>query len=660
MDLESYLLEDRKIPFEDAASFSVLLRGINKRGGTSLEFTKEAKLGTLKLMLAKHAQGENAEEIQDAVMLDPQVQKALDFQAAQAQAQNATAQLVQMQQQMEGMQQGMQQLQQQAEQAGQQLQMTQQENSQLQEQLQGEMQMRQQSNMQAMQAQDQAINTKAMAQKQRHELSQMADQMSLQLKQVAAQDPEQAQMQQEQAMAQQQAMEQEQAKAALPPKQRKEMEEAEKAQQHAQVQGQQAEQAQAQVQGQQAGQGPMQQAMQQQAAAQQQQAAAQQAPQAAPQEGGMVAQSSAGMSKMDILRYKLKEAAGIRDAYDAGKTMGVLRSKGGRVGKWLGTHGSKDLKEVGMSLPERMAFRTGEHRDKYLLGAGIAGAGATGVLVGAKVRGKKEKSSFIPDMNSGDGNFDFDPPQMKQAACKVKNSELGKCAKCGTKVKHSEMEKHTCGRMKLAANLSPEQHSELMKSVDDYEKPLLNRVFGAGRYGKAYRIHFNRMAGNKPTPEDEEYLSRYNPSGSIGRDAEQQAQQLIGKKKEGMVPPPTSALKARLIEAGIGAGLGAMTGAAYEAGRQRFSHTPPTAPSPEEIDLEKRNRAAQIKAKESPTLINRIAATKTMAELDAERDMRMNPNKAILRRALQGAIVGGSAAPLVMAAKQNLTPRIMG
>lgn len=448
MDLESYLLEDREVPFEDAASFSVALRGLKRESNP--EFTKEAKLGTLKLILAKHAQGDNAEAIQNAVMLDPQVQKALDFQAAQAQAQNATAQLVQMQQQMEGMQQGMQQLQQQAEQAGQQLQMTQQENSQLQEQLQGEMQMRQMSNMQAMQAQDQAINTKAMAQKQRHELSQMADQMSLQLKQVAAQDPEQAQMQQEQAAAQQQEAEQQAQIASMPAKQRKEIEEAQKAQQNAQLQGQQAEQAVVQQQVQ---------------------------PQAAqPQEGGMVAQSSAGMSKIDILRNKLKVAA-----------------------------------------------------------------------------------------------------------CKVKNSELGKCAKCGTKVKHSEIEKHTCGSMKLA-----------------------------------------------------------------------------GMKKEGMVPPPTSALKARLIEAGIGAGLGAMTGAAYEAGRQRFSHTPPTAPSPEEIDLDKRNRAAQIKAKESPTLINRIAATKTLAQLDAERDMRNNPNKAVLRRALQGAIVGAHAAPLMMAAKQNLTPRIMG
>lgn len=575
MNLESWLRSGREIPFEDAASYHNILRRPPQQLESAPQLSKEAGMGILKLMLAKHAQGEEAEAMQAALMTDPQVQQALDHQAAVAQAQHSTQQLLALQQQMEGMQQGMQQLQQQAEQTGQQLQMTQQENSQLQEQLQGEMQMRQQSNMQAMQAQDQAINTKAMAQKQRHELSQMADQMSLQLKQVAAQDPEQAQMQQEQAAQQQQAMEQEQAKAALPPKQRKEVEEAEKAQQNAQVQSQQAEQAQAQAQQQ----GPMAQAMEQQAAAAQQQQAAQQA---APPEGGMVAQSSAGMRKMDILRHKLKTASTkglshsinrLRGAYGSGRTMANIKKKG-RVGKWLGTHKSEDLKAVGMSLPERAAYRTGEHRDKLLAGgAGVAGLGTLAGLAAAN----REKRAQVQQVTPGGG-----PPPgagvINSGPSKTKFSELGKCAKCGGKVKHGEMTKHTCSSMPKLA----------------------------------------------------------------------------------MVPPPTSAMKARLLEAGLGAGLGAMTGAAYEAGRQRFSNQPPTQPSAAEIALERKNRAAQIKQKESPTLINRLAATKTQAQLDVEKDMRKHPKKAVLRRALQGAVVGSMAAPTASAVKRNLSPRIMG
>lgn len=486
MDFESYLLSDREIPFEDAASFHSILRRSPEPASTLPKLTKEAKLGILKLMFAKRAQqeGEGVSPIQAAAMTDPAVQQALDYQMAVAQAQHSTQQLMQTQQQLEEMQQGMQALQQQAQQTGQELQAAQQQNSQLQEQLQGEMQMRQQANMQAMSAQDQAINTKAMAQKQRMDLSQMADQMSLQLKQVAAQDPEQAQMQQQQAAAQQQEAEQQAALAAMPAKQRKEIEEAQKAQQNADVQGQQAEQAQSQAE-----QGPMAGAMQQQAAAQQQQQAQAQQP-----EGGMVAQSAAGMRKVDILRHKLKVAA----------------SKCPKTGK---------------------AFRGPG------LGPGRGRPHGTGVGLGLGP-GKGRGRALL------------------------------------NKEKNSEIEKYT--------------------------------------------------------------------------------------KKTAMVPPPSTAYKARMIEAGIGAGLGAMTGAAYEAGRQRFTRPNPTSPSPEEIALEAQNRAAQIKAKESPTLINRMAATKTLAQLDVEKDMRKNPKKAILRRALQGAIVGGAAAPSLMAIKQNLGPKIMG
>lgn len=484
MDFEKYLSADRQIPFEDAAAFSIELRR-RPVESTPLPLTKQAKMGIMKLMMVKQAQGEDeqVQAAQDAAMLDPDVQRALDYQQSQAQASNLSQQVMAQQQQLEQMQQGMQQLQQQAEQAGQQAQMATQENQNLQSQLQGEMQMRQQANMQAMQAQDQAISTQAAAQQQRMQLTELADQMSLQLKQVASQDPVQAQQQQQQMEVQEAEAQKAQERAAMPAKQRKELEEAEKAQQEAQVQGQQAEQAQQQQQqtapgG--GGGGPM----EQQAAAQQQQQAAQQAP-----PGGMVAQSSDGMSKVDALRSKLA----------------ACKAK------------HSDLRNARQSP------------------------------VGDAIDMGKEKDAV-----------------------------LGKCSGCGCKVKKSEMDKHTCGGMKLAS-----------------------------------------------------------------------------------IPGASTPLKARLIEAGLGAGLGAATGLTYEAARQRFSRGV-EGPTPEEIDLARRNRMAQMKVNTDPNIINRLAATKAQAQLDAEKDLRKNPKKALLRRALQGAIVGTAAAPSVMAAKRNLGPRIMG
>ena len=551
MSLERYLTEDREVPFEDAATFSVMLRRREPAAPPEPVLTKEAKVGILKLMLAKHAEGEKAEQLQAAMMVDPQVQRALDFREAQAAASQLSQQNQQLQQQLQAQTQGMQQLQQQA-QAGQQ------ENQQLQQQLQGEMQMRQQANMTAMQAQDQALKTQAASQQQRMQLAQTADQMAIQLKQVAAQDPVQNMQQQEQQQVAQQEQQKAQERAAMPAKQRKELEEAEKAQQNAQQQTEQAEQAQ------------QQQAQQQQAQQQQQQ-------------GGMVAQSSAGMSKVDILKEKIavakamlkfdpkkfmkdfpnvsskgsrppmpghqrrmtqlnaldskhsgeKVAAGIQDAYRAGRTMSKIK-KTPIIGKRLGTHDSEDLKAVGMSLPERAAFRTGEHRDKLLIGGGVAGAAGLGAATTLAVQKSKEKNS--------------------------------------------ELTKKTCA----------------------------------------------------------------------------------GKVKSAMLPMPSSAMKTRLIEAGLGAGLGAATGAAYEAARQRFSQQTTDTPSPAEVALSQKNRAAEITANNSPTLINRLAATKTLAQLDAERSLRKNPNKAILRRALQGAFVGAVSAPTVSAARKNLGPRIMG
>jgi hypothetical protein len=198
------------------------------------------------------------------MMVDPQVQQALDFKEAQQAAAALSQQNQQMQQQMAAMMQGMQQLQQQASAAGQQ-------NQALQQQLQGEMQMRQQANMQALQANDQALKTQAASQQQRMQLAQTADQAAIALKQVASQDPVQQMQQQEQQQAEMQQAQQAAQIAALPPEQRKEVEQAQKAQQEAQQQTQQAEQ-------------------------ETQKQQIQQQPQ------GMVAQSAAGMSKADFLQ----------------------------------------------------------------------------------------------------------------------------------------------------------------------------------------------------------------------------------------------------------------------------------------------------------------------------------------------------------------------
>lgn len=708
MDFESYLRSDRAIPFEDAATFHSILRRPPVRDSAPPEMSKEAKMGILKLVFAKHAQGENAQELQAALMTDPQVQQALDYRQAVAQAQHSTQQLLAMQQQMEQTQQGMQQLQQQTEQMGQQLQQTQQENSMLQEQLQGEMQMRQQSNMQAMQAQDEAIKTKALSQKQRHELSALADNMSLQLKQVAATDPEQ-QAQQEQAQAQQQQMAQQEAmKAQMSPKQRKEVEQAEKAQQQAQVQGQQAEQALASPDQQ----GPMQQAMQQQAAAQQPQAAAPQPPQA----GGMVAQSAAGMGKINVLREKLKTAslgkcakcgdkvkrgemmkhtcsskpklAGIResvhnwrenrafedaklglDDYEAtAKRYGPLPKKYVKdraayeatdnkrglidlaaldTAEWAARYPSKKKTSsareaykagrvfsgandiVGafgrkmpktklpkkMPLSEQAAFAAGAHRDKLILGGTAAGAAGLGYSVGRKSKenptSRKRKNAELTKETSGGYSFDKEASTPRWARRHVKAFKT--VLEDPEWLKRNPSNRREIGRKNLIVSGSPEVREAQRKALQ---------------------------------------AKTYNDVGG--------AVDLRPIVKVGMVPPPTSALKARLIEAGLGAGLGAMTGAAFEVGRQRFSHAPPTAPTPTEISLEQKNRAAQIRFNESPSFLNHLMATKSQAQLDAERDLKSNPKKAVLRRALQGAIVGSAAAPSVMAAKRNLAPRIMG
>lgn len=593
MDFEKYLLADRQIPFEDAAAFSIELRR-RPVEHTPPVLTKEAKKGIMKLMLAKRAQGEDeqVQAAQDAVMVDPDVQRALDFHQAQAQSAALSQQVMAQQQQLEEMQQGMQMLQQQAEQAGQQAQMATQENQNLQSQLQGEMQMRQQANMQAMQAQDQAISTQAAAQQQRMQLTELADQMSLQLKQVASQDPVQAQQQQQQAQQEQAQVEQAQALAAMPPKQRKEMEQAQKAQQEAEVQGQQAQQAQMQTE------------VQQQAPAQ-----------------GMVAQSSRGMSKVDYLRYKLKEAAinprllvggvdalggaalgglGGAIAADEGER-GKAALRGAALGSLVGGAGgaahaaaisparAKAVSEL-TSAGGRRAIRRA-HSGKLIspryeralrdfsaeanpietvgeLAGGTAGLVAGGLGVREGTKGKEKKSFEL--RNDGQSSVDDSIDYGKE-----KDAVIGKCSGCGCKVKKSEMAKHTCG-MKLAS-----------------------------------------------------------------------------------VPGATTPLKARLIEAGLGAGLGATMGLTYEAARQRFSRGVGT-PTPEEIDLARRNRVAQIKANNDPNLINRLAATKAQAQLDAEKDLRNNPKKALLRRALQGAMVGTAAAPSLMAAKRNLGPRIMG
>lgn len=275
MDFEQYLTERPDVPLSDRMAFSASLRPQRERSA-STELTKEAKMGILKLMMVKKAEGENAEQLRAAMLVDPQVQKALDFKEAQQAAAALSQQNQQMQQQMAAMMQGMQQLQQQAVAAGQQ-------NQALQQQLQGEMQMRQQANMQALQANDQALKTQAASQQQRMQLAQTADQAAIALKQVASQDPVQQMQQQEQQAAQEQQMQQAAQLAAMPPEQRKEVEQAQKAQQEAQVQGQQA---------------------QQEAQKQEIQQGAQQ------QQQGMVAQSAAGMSKTDFLRAKLAKCKG--------------------------------------------------------------------------------------------------------------------------------------------------------------------------------------------------------------------------------------------------------------------------------------------------------------------------------------------------------------
>lgn len=701
MDLEKYLSADFQVPFEDAAAFSVELRRQAPVEYAPPQLTKEAKKGIIKLLLAKHAQGEDAEALQDAVMLDPEVQRALDFQEAQAQAANLSQQVMAQQQQLEQMQQGMQQLQQQAEQAGQQAQMATQENQNLQSQLQGEMQMRQQANMQAMQAQDQAISTQAAAQQQRMQLTQLADQMSLQLKQVASQDPVQAQQQQQMAQEQQAQAEQEQAMAQMPAKQRKEMEEAQKAQQNAEVQGQQAAQAQQQMEAQapMEAAGPMQAAMQQQAAAAQ-------PPQPPAPEGGMVAQSAEGMGKVDYLKHKLKEAAlnvdRLRGAYGAGRFMQGIKGKG-RLGKWFGAHDTKALKDVGMSAPERLAYRAGEHRDKLLAGGAAVGGLGLGLGVSALNKEKNKEAAINPRLLVGaTDTLGGAALGGLGGALTAGEGERGKAAlrgaALGTLVGGAGGAAH-------AATMTPARAKAISELTSAGGRRAIKRVHA----GKLIRPRYERAMRDFAAQTDPIETAGEMASGTAGltsvglgiregrktkesselRNARQgrvdevvdygkEKDAILGKcsgcgckvKKSEMakhtcgmklasVPGATTPLKARLIEAGLGAGLGAAVGLGYEAARQRFSRGV-DVPTPAEIDLARRNRAAEIKVKESPTLINRLAATKAQAQLDAERDLRMNPKKALFRRAVQGAIVGTAAAPSIMAAKRNLGPRIMG
>lgn len=234
-DLIKEAKDQGSIPWTSAASFFVQVQRSYTSNPT---MSKEAALGILKLAhIQKVAQTpEQQKEMADQAMTDPNVMAALEFQQLAAQNADMRNRVLQLQAENEAASQQIVLQDQAAQQA-------QAQTQQLSDQLQMSEQGRQQVTMQALQAQDSAMQKDVDHQMHRQQLMDAADQMSLQLKQLAATSP--AQQQQNQAMVEEQAAaEQTAASQPLSQKSKKQTDEAQQAAQQAQVQGQQAAQAQ--------------------------------------------------------------------------------------------------------------------------------------------------------------------------------------------------------------------------------------------------------------------------------------------------------------------------------------------------------------------------------------------------------------------------------
>lgn len=292
-NFDDYVAGERGgIPWAQAAAFFVELRDV---AVPEPVLTKEASAGLLKLAhINKIAQTpeEALGMTQRAAMTDPNVVAALDYQEMAAEREA-------LQQTVQGMQQQVAQATQAQQAAEQQVQQLSASTEALQQQVEQANMGRQAAIEQAVQAKDLALSEVVNQQQHRAQIMQTADQLALQLKQVAATSPNEA-------MAQQQAAQQQQQQAAMEgaavgqgvisAEAKKETDEAENAQVDAQVQAQQAQQAQAEE------------AAKREAAAQQQAAAAQgQAPGAA--EAVQQQQGAAGAPMPKQGADRLREAA---------------------------------------------------------------------------------------------------------------------------------------------------------------------------------------------------------------------------------------------------------------------------------------------------------------------------------------------------------------
>jgi myosin heavy subunit len=249
--LDSLLHEAREIPFASRASYMTqLMRPVVHE---EPQLTKRAAVGKLKIaMMAKRAQDEEeyAQELEDAAMVDPDVQEALDYEQLMAEREDFMMQLQEMEGALAEAQAMAAQAEQRAAQAEQMAQEAQMQNQELNAQVEQEFAGRQQATQAAMQAQDQSLQEQIAHQQHRMQLAQAADEfaqqadsLSQQLKQVAASNPLQQQQQEEQMMAEEQATAEEQ--AAMTPtsrKAQKQQEEADRTAMKAEEQAVQAEQ----------------------------------------------------------------------------------------------------------------------------------------------------------------------------------------------------------------------------------------------------------------------------------------------------------------------------------------------------------------------------------------------------------------------------------
>jgi hypothetical protein len=220
------------IPWSSAAAFMHELRYVPKIPEPRM--TKNAAAGIFKLAnMRKIAQSpEQLSTMQQKAMLtDPQIVAALDYQQSMAEKQALEAQVQNLAAQNQAMQVQMQSADMMAQQAAQQSQ-------QMQDQVNAAQQEKQMAIQQAIQSKDETLASQMSHQEHRQQIMGAADQLASQIKQIASVDPAQAQMQQEQAA---------QAEAQIPPQTSKslqEQEQAQKAQQESEIQAQQAQQAQ--------------------------------------------------------------------------------------------------------------------------------------------------------------------------------------------------------------------------------------------------------------------------------------------------------------------------------------------------------------------------------------------------------------------------------